>query len=150
MAAALTCTSTGVCVDNLNAFAPGYYCSSGVCRQCTSGYYSDEGNGCKRCFPGFSSIVGAGSCGLTLNLVIPGLQVTYIPFNVTKINVKLWAGGGGGDTSGLASYPPSSGGGGGFASCNITVQPNSFVYIIVAGGGHTNSDLNEANIGGDY
>lgn len=136
-------------MNNLNEFAPGYFCSSGVCRQCSSGFYSDKGDGCKRCSLGFSSTVGAGRCGLTLDLVIPGLQVTYIPLNVTKINVKLWAGGGGGDTSVLASFPPSSGGGGGFASCNITVQPDSFVYIIVAGGGHTNSQLNDGNIGGD-
>lgn len=145
----VSCVSTGICRTSNNVIAPGYFCKANVCYQCASGFYSKTGTVCRKCPAGFSSIIGAGNCDILLSLDIPGLQTTYIPFNVTKINVKLWGGGGGGDTSGYDFFPPGSGGGGAFASCNITVKSNSYVQILVAGGGKTNPKKANANLGGE-
>ena len=146
----VSCQSTGVCRTTQGVILPGYFCQSAQCFQCASGFYSTDGKVCRKCPQGFSSIIGAGSCSIQLSLDIPGLQKTYIPSNVTKINVKLWGGGGGGDTSSYLDWPPGSGGGGAFASCNITVKPNSYINILVAGGGKTNALHRSSNVGGEH
>jgi hypothetical protein len=146
----VSCYYSGVCATNQGAILPGYYCQARQCYKCPSGTYSTTGTVCRKCPQGFSSVVGAGRCSVELSLDIPGLQRTYIPSNVTKINVKLWGAGGGGDTSGYVEWPPGSGGGGAFASCNITVKPNSYLSVIVAGGGQTNPLTYYANVGGEY
>lgn len=145
----VSCLYTGVCQTNQGVIIPGYYCQANKCYQCPSGFYGTTGIACNKCPQGFSSTIGAGKCSLKLSLDIPGLQKTYIPSNVTKINVKLWGAGGGGDTGGYAPWPPGSGGGGAYASCNITVKPNSYIYVVVAGGGKTNALTYFANFGGE-
>lgn len=119
-----------------NATATGYQCIQDQCFKCTTGFFSNDGKSCQKCPYGTASIAGAAFCSSSLSLQTPGLQKLYIPMGVTKINVRLWGGGGGGSKSGDPEYyNPSSGGGGGYSSCNITVQMESSIYIIVAGGG---------------
>ena len=85
-------------------------------------------------------MAGSSTCGSAFNFTAVGLQTLYIPIGVTKINVRLWGGGGVGGRSGLDKSPGSSGGGGGFSSCNISVQMDSIIYVIVAGGGLSKAD----------
>ena len=70
----------------------------------------------------------------------------YIPYGVTKINVKLWGGGGGSDHSLDLEYPSQAGGGGGYSSCTLDVPMNQEIYVIIAGGG--GSDYSTPSLGG--
>ena len=122
--------------NSTKAIATGYQCIQDSCYQCTTGFFSNDGKSCQSCPYGTASATRAAFCSSSLKLRTPGLQKMYIPMGVTKINVRLWGGGGGGSKSGDPEfYYPSSGGGGGYSSCNITVQMQSNIYVIVAGGG---------------
>ena len=78
----------------------------------------------------------------------------FIPYGVSKINVKLWGGGGSGSGSDKVAISSKNihfselGGGGGFSSCNISVTPNEYVYIIVASGGSPSSEKYRENLEG--
>lgn len=104
-----------------------------------------DGITCRQCPFATSSPPGAKKCSAVVRLAKPGLFLTYIPHGISKINVRLWGGGGGGDANyQLANISfanmkspidPAAGGGGGFSSCNISVQQNSYIYVLVGGGG---------------
>ena len=120
------------------------------------GTYGTDGKTCSACPYGtWSPNLGQSICSDIFSYSNSGLHKTYIPFGVTKINVKLWGGGGGSDRSdgsdrfSTTSYISRSGGGGGFTSCNITVSSNSSIYIIVAGGGSANTTGFTINSGGN-
>jgi hypothetical protein len=128
---------------------PGYYCQQSQCYRCPSGYYSTNGVSCSECPYKTTSSAGSGSCVANFNFTNPGIQRLHIPFGVNKISVRMWGGGGGGDKSANANnYPPSSGGGAGFVSCNISVNMNSIIYIVVAGGAQDKSNNYIPNSGG--
>lgn len=155
----LACTyafGVGTCYNtSTSTAAAGYYCpNSGVqeCTKCQSGYYGSNGRTCEKCVLGTTSVSGSTdrqSCKLLLNFLNNGSEIVYVPSGVEKIHVKMWGGGGGGDTCKTTSYYPSSGGGGGYSSCNITVRQNSYIYVIVGGGGETNDNVYAANKGGN-
>jgi hypothetical protein len=121
---------------------PGYYCRQSQCYRCPTGSFSTNGMSCSECPYKTTSSAGSGSCMTNFNYTNPGIQRLRIPFGINKINIRMWGGGGGGDKSANAStFPPSSGGGAGFVSCNISVNMNSTVYIVVAGGAQGKSNI---------
>ena len=65
-----------------------------------------------------------------------------------KINVVMWGGGGGGGFGFSRDGLSSSGGGGGFASCNVTVQPDSNIHVFVGGGGELKQNYTSRFRGG--
>lgn len=146
------CSSFGssICRDSLsNTTASGYFCMQSICYKCSPGYYGTDGISCQKCEFGTWSVSGAATCGFSSIYSTPGFFEAYIPYGVTKINVRLWGGGGAGDAcNGAPDYLPSAGGGGGFSSCNITVQMDTNVYVIVAGGAIANPDNYISNTGG--
>lgn len=134
--------------------AAGYYCpdiGSKQCKKCQSGYYGSDGSTCKECVRGTTSVSGsidAQSCKLQLNLLNNGSDIVYVPFDVEKVHVIMWGGGGGGNSCKATQWFPSSGGGGGYSSCNITVKQGSLLYVLVGGGGETNDNVPNMNLGG--
>ena len=146
------CSSFGdsICRGSIsNTIATGYFCMSSVCRKCPPGYYGNDGISCHKCRFGTWSVGGASTCDSSFAYSKPGFFNVYIPYGVTKINVRLWGGGGAGDAcNGAPNYLPSAGGGGGFSSCNVTVPMNASVYVIVAGGAIPNPDNFIPNNGG--
>jgi hypothetical protein len=116
-----------------------------VCELCPSGTFSNDGVSCRPCPYATSSIPGAKTCSSTIRFGVQGKFLTYVPYGVSKINVRLWGAGGGGDSNYFfnnvsyggdsSTLDPRAGGGGGFSACNISVIPNSFVHVIVGGGG---------------
>ena len=155
MSSNITCSSAGAatCQNNFQ-IAAGYYCEQSVCTQCAIGTYGTDGKTCSACPYGtWAPNLGQQNCSSIFSFSTPGLHATYIPFGVTKINIKLWGGGGGSDLSDGSdpsspfSYISRAGGGGGFTSCNVTVPANSSIYVIVAGGGLANTGL-ATNVGG--
>ena len=136
-------SALSTCRYNATTIAPGYYChntTSRSCTKCPSGTYGIGGYRCQSCRSGTTSISGstsAAACGYSLDFHKDGLEEVYIPFNVLKINVVMWGGGGGGGFGFSRDGLYSSGGGGGFASCNVTVQPDSNIYVFVGGGGES-------------
>jgi hypothetical protein len=64
--------------------------------------------------------------------------------------VRLWGGGGAGDQCGGSpdNFNPAGGGGGGFSSCNISVTPNSSIYVLVAGGAYGTTKIDYVDLGG--
>lgn len=146
-----TCESAGASTcffASTQTIAYGFQCIQDTCSQCPPAYYSNDGKTCQKCDFGFSSVLGSKRCGHSFHFVSAGLQTLYIPVGVTKINVRLWGGGGVGGRSGLDESPGSSGGGGGFSSCNVTVQMDSSIYVLVAGGGKAKADNEIAFSGG--
>lgn len=144
MSANVVCTGSGICHyfgQTQTTPVPGYYCEQSQCLRCPTGSFSTNGISCSQCPFKTTSSAGSGSCVTNFNYTIPGIQRLHIPFGINKINVRMWGGGGGGDKSaGFAIFPPSSGGGAGFVSCNISVNMNSIVYIVVAGGAEDKSN----------
>lgn len=133
--------------------AVGYECvTRGTsCSKCLSGTFGDNGVSCTKCPEGtWSQFNGSASCTGSFTYSTPGSEKFYIPPEVKKINVKLWGGGGGGFVAGTADWKQGFGGGGGYSSCNVTVNGDSLVYLIVAGGGRTFSggDRSNSNYGG--
>ena len=154
MSSSITCISSGAptCVNSTSHIAVGYYCKQNVCIKCPTGTFGNDGKVCQPCpYATWAPDLGQSSCGTTFSYSAAGLQQTYIPFGVTKINVKLWGGGGGGDLTEedpLQLYFSRSGGGGGYTSCNITVPMSKPIYVIVAGGGGAGNGT--MNLGGRY
>ena len=145
-------SSTVICVNKPYCYASdtrlvstGYACVNKICELCPSGTFSNDGISCRTCPYATSSIPGSKTCGSTIRFNAFGSFSTYIPYGISKINVRLWGGGGGGDANALqenvswngisTSLDPRAGGGGGFSACNITVIQNTFVRVIVGGGG---------------
>jgi hypothetical protein len=83
--------------------------------------------------------------------VAPGLHRFFIPLGIKKIAVRLWGGGGAGDQCGGSpdNFNPAGGGGGGFSSCNISVTPNSSIYVLVAGGAFGTTNIDYVDLGGE-
>jgi hypothetical protein len=134
----ISCSSAGssICMNTLTqVVAPGYYCQTDLCFQCPVGYYGTDGKTCCKCDFAKWSEPGSSSCYSQIKYTKPALVKAYIPYGVTKINVRLWGGGGGGDSSRDNWWLANSGGGGAFATCNVTVRSDSDIYITVAGGG---------------
>jgi hypothetical protein len=140
------CALKGYCyASDTKLVSTGYGCVKKVCELCPSGTFSNDGVSCRPCPYATSSIPGAKACSSTIRFSAQGRFLTYVPYGVSKINVRLWGGGGGGDANfffnnvsygGFSStLDPRGGGGGGFSACNISVIPNSFVHVIVGGGG---------------
>lgn len=152
MSANVVCTGSGIChyVGQMQTTpVPGYYCQQSQCLQCPTGSFSTNGIACSACPFKTTSSAGSGSCMTHFNYTNPGIQKLHIPFGVNKISLRMWGGGGGGDKSANPSvYPPSSGGGAGFVSCNISVNMNSIIYIVVAGGAKDKSNNYIPNSGG--
>lgn len=150
----VTCSSSGTatCLNSLSQIAQGYYCQRSVCIKCPTGTFGTDGKVCKQCpYATWAPNLGQSSCGTTFSYSAPGLQQVYIPFGVTKINVRLWGGGGGGDKTEVSTdqlYYSRSGGGGGYTSCNITVPMSRPIYVIVAGGGGAGGST--MNLGGEH
>ena len=146
------CSSLGdsICRYSVsNTIATGYSCMSSVCHECPPGYYGTDGISCHKCRFGTWSVGRATACDSKFTYTKPGLVKVFIPFGVTKINVRLWGGGGAGDAcSGAPYYLPSAGGGGGFSTCNVTIPMNTSVYVIVAGGAISNPNNFIPNNGG--
>ena len=152
---AVFCRSSGDAMCRLNVdYSPayGYQCVDDVCVKCPSGYYGPDAIVCKQCPFAQSTVTGSKQCGTVLKHVDAGLELTYIPWGISKINVRLWGGGGGGD-SGLGTntgYPPASGGGGGFSTCNITVRENTYLNVITGGGAVQNHENRTRRTGGQF
>jgi hypothetical protein len=137
--------------DTLNRVVTGYYCSNSVCAMCPSGTYGTDGKTCRACGPYQSSAEGSDRCSESISQVVPGLRRFWIPPGISKIHVRLWGGGGAGDQCGGSpdSFNPAGGGGGGFSSCNISVTPNSSIYVLVAGGAFGTTKINYVDPGGE-
>lgn len=137
------------CVNTLmQILAPGYYCQTDQCYQCPEGYFGTDGKTCCKCDFAKWSQAGSSSCYSQIKYTKPALVKTFIPYGVTKINVRLWGGGGGGDSSRDSWWLANSGGGGAFATCNVTVRSESDIYLTVAGGGVYSEHATFRNTGG--
>jgi hypothetical protein len=133
----ILCTSPSTPCHNSNSglMMPGYYCQTGECYRCPSGYFGSNGLSCTKCPYGTASFPGSFRCGTAFNFSSPGFRKLHIPEGINKINVRMWGGGGGGGQSGnKILHPASSGGGAGFVSCNISVSMDSNIFILTAGG----------------
>ena len=160
------CSSSGAAIclwNHLQTAAIGYFCQQSICHKCPAGTYGADGKSCNPCpYATWADLSGTKSCQTSFLFSKPGKQKLFIPYGVSKINVKLWGGGGGGGGGGSDKTAVSSqnihfsesggggGGGGGFASCNISVTDNEYVYVIVAGGGNPSSNKYIENLGGMY
>ena len=123
--------------DPLNQAVAGYKCVDSVCYKCPTGYFGTDGKTCRSCGLYQSSAEGSGECSDVISQVVPGLHSLFIPPGIKKINVRLWGGGGAGDQCGAIAadgFTPSGGGGGGFSKCDMSVTPNSTIFMLVAGG----------------
>ena len=139
--------------SHLQTAAAGYFCEQSICHKCPLGTYGTDGKGCNPCpYATWTDVTGAKSCKTSFLFSKPGKQKMFIPYGVSKINVKLWGGGGSGSDKAAISdkniHFSVSGGGGGFSSCNISVTPNEYVYIIVASGGSPSSEKYRENLEG--
>lgn len=136
--------------DPLNKVVPGYSCSNSVCTICPSGTFGIDGITCLKCGPYLSSSEGADKCSNSVSQVVPGLRKFYIPLGIKKIHVQLWGGGGAGDQCGYFpdAFNPAGGGGGGYASCNVSVTPDSNIYVLVAEGAYGTTRIDYVDPGG--
>ena len=142
----------GICRYTSSIVAVGYQCitPSNLCSKCPTGTYGDNGMSCASCPIGtWSQFSGSVFCSRSFTYSKEGGETLYIPREVKKVEVKLFGGGGGGFVGGSAKWKPGFGGGGGYASCNITVKGDSLMYLIVAGGGKTESSIKGQNYGGN-
>lgn len=133
-------------VDSICRFgstlAAGYRCVQRICEPCPVGTYGSNGRSCVNCpLATWSTSIRSTFCNTTFEYSKPGAQKFYVPTGVSLISVRLWGGGGGGDSASrdLPGFYPNSGGGGGFVSCNMTVSSETYLYLIVAGGGLSTS-----------
>ena len=116
---------------------------------CPSGTYGTDGKTCPNC-PFATSSVGASKvCSKQLLHTKVGFFQTYIPYGISKISIRLWGAGGGGCNGVNPDTPPRAGGGGGFTTCNLTVQENSRIFVLVGGGAKGNGDPFEKRFGGE-
>ena len=154
------CSSSGAAIclwNHLQTAAIGYFCQQSICHKCPAGTYGADGKSCNPCpYATWADLSGTKSCQTSFLFSKPGKQKLFIPYGVSEINVKLWGGGGGGGISNKIAvssqniHSSESGGGGGFSSCNISVTPYEYVYIIVAGGGSPSSSKYIDKLGGIY
>ena len=134
--AAIPCSSGSYCPVGSTAEQPcpaGYYCASPSLKvACQPGSYCPAGSTSELLCP---DCIVSGNIPVRFNY--SGSVVQWqVPSNVYSINVKMWGGGGGGALNEMSgNYYAGHGGSGGYTYGTIPVNPNSYMYILVGGGG---------------